>query len=470
MRADLANTVTLRLPSRYEDLDPIFRGRLRPIPGLIEIVERAYSNMVISGGIRFLPIYGRSGSGKTSAAIEFGTHLPDCTVRVLPRDAVDQPDGIDRFMQEAWGQRKRPKLVIGVVDQYEESVAERGAIPSQFVERLSLTDRGDFRQFPTLFLWLTTRETFRDDLVAATSRNQRILVADRFELAGPPKDEWPSIIEETFEFHNADQPLADYGILVADLEAVADETNTIGAAIERVGELLTPGAALQDLSQYQVLMLWPVTDGLRIDRLSAFTHARDGYRLNWNSWYRELNSDDQKQLPLKAFNRARLYFDVRLIPIAAADLYPLCRNLEKEDVPLHDSYLRRFRLSHFFSILNGTWSADNFTRMRERESARADEARGWYESITNQPSQVGRRLARILRTSGLQAAHERDVRSSHGVVRADVLVEARPMRPTNGIVELKLFSAENTMPSAIRDQIRITLRRHAQFAGFLERQ
>ena len=38
------------------------------------------------------------------------------------------------------------------------------------------------------------------------------------------------------------------------------------------------------------------------------------------------------------------------------------------------------------------------------------------------------------------------------------------------IVELKAFSTEGTRPSTIKDAVRTTLRRHAQFAGFLARQ
>jgi hypothetical protein len=38
------------------------------------------------------------------------------------------------------------------------------------------------------------------------------------------------------------------------------------------------------------------------------------------------------------------------------------------------------------------------------------------------------------------------------------------------IVELKAFSTDGTRPSSIKDSVRVTLKRHAQFAGFLARQ
>ena len=99
-------------------------------------------------------------------------------------------------------------------------------------------------------------------------------------------------------------------------------------------------------------MLWPVTDGLRITRIQQFTDPRQGYKLDWNAWYRQLNSDDQQQLPVREFNRAGLYFDVRLVPIAAADLHPLCRDLDTAKVELGASYLERFKSTHLFSIIN----------------------------------------------------------------------------------------------------------------------
>ncbi len=217
-------------------------------------------------------------------------------------------------------------------------------------------------------------------------------------------------------------------------------------------------------------MLWPVTDGLRITRVQQFTDPRQGYKLDWNSFYRQLNSDDQQQLPVKEYNRARLYFDMRLVPIAAADLHPLCRELERIDFEPGASYLDRFKNTHFYSIISGEWSAERYAPLRERESKRADEARDWYAGVTNSPTQLGRRIAKCLQMLDISADHEREVKSPHGKVRADVLIDRTPIVPPNIIVEIKAFSPENTMPSTICQAIQTTLKRHAQFAGFLQRQ
>ena len=92
-----------------------------------------------------------------------------------------------------------------------------------------------------------------------------------------------------------------------------------------------------------------------------------------------------------------------------------------------------------------------------------------YPSITSDPVGLGRRIAYCLRQIGLTAQHEQDLRTQHSSVRADVLVERQNSQQRNVIVELKAFSADNTMPSTIRDAIKTTLRRHAQFAGFMPR-
>jgi hypothetical protein len=166
-----------------------------------------------------------------------------------------------------------------------------------------------------------------------------------------------------------------------------------------------------------------------------------------------------------------LYFDVRLVPIAAADLHPLCRKLDDANFEPSQSYLDRFQKSHFFSIVNETWDPSVYSPLRERESARADKARAWYEGgITDQPTALGRRIAKCLTLLGLDADHERSIKSPHSSVRADVAIDRANSQQSTCIVELKAFSTEGTRPSSIKDAIRTTLKRHAQFAGFIGRQ
>lgn len=217
-------------------------------------------------------------------------------------------------------------------------------------------------------------------------------------------------------------------------------------------------------------MLWPVTDGLRISRIQQFTDPRQGYKLDWNAWYRQLNTDDQTGLPLREYNRARLYFDIRLVPVAAADIHPLCRNLDDDSVVPGRSYLDRLKSTHFFSIVSGNWSPETYAPLRERESKRADEARKWYQTVTQQPTALGKRLSKCLSELGLSSDYEQTISSPHSKVRADILIDRAPIAPSKVIVELKAFSPENTMPSTIASSVLTTLKRHAQFAGFLPRQ
>ena len=298
--------MSLFLPSRYEDLDNAFRARLRPVNPLLDLVKKAHSSMKMSGGIRFLPLFGKSGSGKSSAAKELATHLTESLVLDLPRAAIESGDELRAEVARAVADSDS-RLIVFVIDQYEEEVENRSAIPTAFVEQLSLLDRGEFRRNPMLFVWLTTKREFQKSLAEATTRNQRILLDANFELVGPPKDDWPSIIMETFSFHNAERPLADYEILEPDLRDLSKSCDTIGTAIENVGEKLASNEpSLQDISVYQVVMLWPVTDGLRTARVQQFTEPRSGYKLLWDALYQQFNEEDRKQLPLQAYNRTRL--------------------------------------------------------------------------------------------------------------------------------------------------------------------
>jgi hypothetical protein len=460
----------ISLPARYEDLDEAFRGRLIPDRGLISQIDRAYRSMTISGGIRFLPIFGESGVGKSCATRELGTHMPDVHTFVLDREEIEgSPALLARVRRERRLTDKR--LLVAIVDQYEENVQGKERIPTQFVEHLSLFDRADLAGELVIFIWLTTNREFQQQLIGATSRNRRLLANDAFEITGPVREEWPQIVEETFSFHNSDTPLSDFGIIEDDIRQIARTADTLGMTIVSVGDDLAHHLdSLENLSEYQVILLWPVADSTRSQRVGQFTRARAGYRLNWDAWYNELNDDDRRTLPLHEFNRTRLYFDFRLVPIRAADLHGLCLHLENDDQALSPAHLRRFRNTHFFHLVSGNWDGYDYAPMRERESQRAERAKAWYETVTTTPTLIGRRLAKILQALDLDAVHEEPIRSEYGSVRADVFVRPHQEGEKRRIVELKVFSSANTMPSSIKDQVKVTLRRHAQFAGFLPRQ
>lgn len=365
----------INLPSRYEDLSDAYKGRLEPNQTLISILDKAWKSMKISGGIRFLPIYGESGSGKSSASRELSTHMPNVEVYLLQKNELESNEALVRTiasLHERWPE----KLLVFVVDQYEENVQGREKIPTQFVEHLSLLDRGELRKIPSVFIWLTTNLEFRNSLVGATTRNKRILLDGDFDIKGPEKSEWPKIIEETFSFHNSGTPLSDYGLIREDLVEIGREATTIGECIELVGNALAENIeGLQNISEYQVILLWPVSDGLRNQRVMQFSRPREGYRLNWDAWYSELNNDDRRTLPLHEFNRTRLYFDFRIMPIRAADLHRLCLDLDDENKELGSSYLKRFSVTHFYHIVSDNWDNYDYNPVRERESQRSDEAR-----------------------------------------------------------------------------------------------
>ncbi len=464
--------MSVRLPSRYEDLDPDFRSKLRPVPELNSLVQEAYASMKTSGGIRFLPIFGKRGSGKTCAACELSTHFPSSHLSVLKTEEVSLPTAeltdllskrIDLFTQK--------DLFIWVVDQYEERVQTRGDLPKEFIEKLSLLDRGALRNQPMIFIWLTTDQAFQASLAAATSRNERILAQGDYELKGIAQDIWPTVIEETFSFHNDEQELAHYGVLEPDIKETCKAMPTIGKAIEEVGRRIgQPLYRLQDLSEYQVILLWPVVDGTGIERVTSLTNPLGGYKLNWNVWYNRLSDGDKKQLPLRGYNQARLYFDFRLVPIPVADLHSVSAKLDDETHVLAPSYLEQFKKTHYYTVLAAASADRAFGTLRERESQRARDARAWYEGVTASPTKVGRRLANCLSQIGFPSKYEREIRSDHSRVVADVLSKRQSGHQTNVITELKLFSSAQTTPANIRDEIRKTLRKYAQLAGYVPRQ
>ncbi|MHA7240482.1 hypothetical protein [Arthrobacter sp. TMS1-12-1] len=459
--------MTIELPSRYEDLRPAFRAQLRPNRSLIEKVKLAHKKMSISKGVRFLPVYGLSGAGKTSAALELATHLQGVNVVPLPPKVVDGNQTLESALPQT-----SATLIIAVIDQYEEAVARREDVPTRFVEALSRLDRARFHT-PVLFIWLTTSRDFQRDLAAATSRNSRLLVDESFELQALPQDQWSDVIEETFDFHNEGKELADFQVLRSDIQQIAAAAPSLGTAIEQVGEQFDADV-LHDISEYQLVMVWPVTDGVRLSNVRSFTNPRAGYKLDWNSFYRALNSNDQSQLPLDAYNKARLYFDVRLVPVQVADLHSICLNLDNPDKPPARSYVEGFRSTHLFNVVSDTFEPESYRPMKDHGNAttapqRSARARDWYSEATRHPTHIGRRIAAVLTADGFPARAEREVKTPHSRVVADVLMERVGSERDKVIIELKAFSPDSTTPSKIATQIRGTLRKHAELAGYLER-
>lgn len=459
--------VSIELPSRYEDLRPEFRAQLRPNRSLIEKVKLAHKRMDVSKGARFLPIYALSGAGKTSAALELATHLPNIQVIALPPHVVDGEESLESILPASTA-----SLIVAVIDQYEEAVARREDVPTRFIEALSRLDRAKFHT-PVLVLWLTTSKDFQKDLADATSRNSRLLIDGDFELEPLTRDEWPDVIEETFDFHNEGKELADFQVLRADIEKVAATALSLGTAIERVGEKFETDD-LQDISTYQVVMLWPVTDGIRLSNVRNFTNPRAGYKLDWNAFFRALNPTDQHQLPLDAYNKARLYFDVRLVPIQVADLHSICLNLDDPDKAPARSYVDGFRSTHFFNVVSDTFDPDSYRPMKDHGNAtnapqRSANARDWYKTVTRSPTHIGRRIAAVLNALEFSSKAEQEIRTPHSRVVTDVLVDRPSGERNKVIVELKAFSADGTTPSKIAMQIRNTLRKHAELASYLPR-
>lgn len=228
--------LTPRLPSRYEDLDESFKGSLRPNDELLEICKSSFSSMRISGGIRFLPIFGKSGSGKSSASLEIGTHIPDYEVRKVSRESIYNPEKLEaEFGGNLFSKLTSP--LIAVVDQFEENAADKDEIPKNFVEKLAFLD-GSYRGRPVLVIWLTTDKEFQAQLERATSRRERLLVKSGFEITGPARTEWAEIVSQTFSAHNSGKELADFEILDGDVADIANFASTLGISIEKVGERL----------------------------------------------------------------------------------------------------------------------------------------------------------------------------------------------------------------------------------------
>src|SRR5690606_32100084 len=104
-------------------------------------------------GVRFLPLYGKSGSGKSCAAAELATHLPQTRVIHLSHAEIESNNTLQTFLAHQKNLFSPTEMYICIIDQYEETVDANARIPEQFVEKLSLLDRSEFAKQPMLFIW-----------------------------------------------------------------------------------------------------------------------------------------------------------------------------------------------------------------------------------------------------------------------------------------------------------------------------
>lgn len=459
------------LPSRWEDLQPEFRPNLRPDPALLDLVKRQHASMQVTKGIRFLPIYGESGAGKTCAAMQLATHLPNIDVQRLDRSLIESedPQALVKFINSTSHLFSPIELVIYVVDQYEESVAQKGNIPTRFLDQLSALDRSGKIPKPVLFLWLTTSLDFQSELVGATSRNRRILASNDFAITGPARENWPNIISSTFEFHNGGKILADCQIMLADLARECESATTIGDAIKRIGDELSDELPrLVDISDYRVIQVWPVADGQSIERVQHFASPVQGYTLNWSAFEQRLVEADRSSDTLAGLNKARLYFDMRVVPLPISYLMQICTSLADSEYVLPKTSLDLWERMHLHRLVAETWTDTGFGPLKEREAEKT-KVNKWYENIPNQQAAVCRRLAALYRQLDRTAVAPREIITDSSKVQADVGVERSEGVERTSLLELKVFAADRITPATVRDQIKSTLRKYAALAGFVAR-
>ena len=67
--------------------------------------------------------------GKSCAAREISTHLPEVKTFELDRNQIESKSKLlDKVMLEK--EKNKGKILVAIIDQYEENVAEKGKIPN----------------------------------------------------------------------------------------------------------------------------------------------------------------------------------------------------------------------------------------------------------------------------------------------------------------------------------------------------
>ena len=112
------------------------------------------------------------------------------------------------------------------------------------------------------------------------------------------------------------------------------------------------------------------------------------------------------------------------------------------EVKLGKTYIDRFQQTHFYHVVSDGWKEYDYNPVRERESQRSSDAAQWYATVTDKPTQIGRRLASIFRKCDFEACYEEMIESKHSKVKADVFVMRQGVEKDKVIIELKVYSSD----------------------------
>lgn len=208
----------LRLPSRYESLvaaigDDVAQLLVEPAEGTLDIFRRVALHMKARGRGLFLPLYARSGTGKTTLVSSLATWLPKeyaATARLaggeVSADRLRQ--AVDAVAQAHVLPANEDRILIVNVD-------DRESDPPSDKELSQIKGflREDGPGSRTLVVWPETSDQHADAMSRSfEERAGRSPIDIPVQVAGPVAEEWQGLAIETLKLANGLSSLEALGV------------------------------------------------------------------------------------------------------------------------------------------------------------------------------------------------------------------------------------------------------------------
>lgn len=230
------NPLKLRMPDRYEMIVRLSKnGEVRNIvidvPDGLSVIDRLYEEMESTGRGSFLALYGKPGSGKstllnTVPLFREGVEV----VPIEPRESI--PDVLDGF-------KPFPGRLRIVIIKAREALANTA---KEEIEAALLAINNFLRSAEgsnTLVAWPCSLPALRDCLVEAAlgiGGPSLLGTGAAVNYEGPPKEQFLPIARSTIATFNAGATLIDWGITEAWARKLAEQADTIGTFLQRLGQ------------------------------------------------------------------------------------------------------------------------------------------------------------------------------------------------------------------------------------------
>ncbi|MCP4527900.1 MAG: hypothetical protein GY833_18595 [Aestuariibacter sp.] len=272
------------LPYRWEGLkreaskrEVPLKPLIKPIPDAISRVEEELHRIDDTGMGRLHIISGITGSGKTTFlnSLHLFVDMDGVGVHNIKLRSIDNPEIVENALRAL--RREDDRFSIVVLEGKENS----GDLGDKELDILLSTLNTDFRSDAgcrTLFVIPTTSSVIAERIGgrAVTIGGMTSLGNLRYVFTGPDKDEYFSIVNDTFRALNESRTLNDYGIIDQVAHGLAQSSQSIGSFIEGCyDEIQQRKEKLQGLSnsiKRKRIHLWMV-----------FCSYEEDVRINYNT-------------------------------------------------------------------------------------------------------------------------------------------------------------------------------------------